>query len=104
MRCQPSKEIFYYIRQEQSIFNKKNTSFCKQLNGLEKHLFINCLEYDLNTVKSLIAFSFKCVNTGLVDSVKFVIGKISKFMELNLEFFDLYNLLKNFLRLDFRIT
>ena len=45
----------------------------------------------------MIEFSFKCVNIGLVDSVKFVIGNIVSFIELDLQFFYLYKLLNDLL-------
>ena len=86
MRCPLCKEVFLFIRGSQSTSDKKNTSFCIQLNRLEKRLFINCLEYESKIVKALISFSFKSVKMGLVDSVKFVVSSITYYMETNQEF------------------
>lgn len=51
---------------------------------LETRLFINLLDYDTKTKKSLISFSFRNANSGLVDSAKFVINKIASFERIQL--------------------
>ena len=76
-------------------FNKKNTSFCVQLKCLENRLFINCFDYELKIVRALIEFSYKSHNPGLVDSVKFVLNKISQCLEQRSDVIYWYQILNN---------
>jgi hypothetical protein len=103
MRSPLCKKIFFCVRENQSNLTKKSTSFCAQLNRIERRLFVNCLEYDTKMVKSLIEYSFKSHNTGLVDSVKFVIGRIADLMDANQDFFYLYAMLNNLLKVEFNV-
>ncbi|RNA24318.1 hypothetical protein BpHYR1_014391 [Brachionus plicatilis] len=52
-------------------------------------------------VKALIEFSFKCLNTGLVESIKFIINKINNRVNEEINIFYWYRLLNGLLRVDF---
>ncbi|CAF1122142.1 unnamed protein product [Brachionus calyciflorus] len=91
------KDVLFHIRETQ-ILSKKNTSFCAQLKCLEKRLFINCFDYELKIVKALIEFSYKNLNSGLVESVKFVVNKICQNLEQRSDALYWYQVLNNLLK------
>ena len=82
-------------------FDQKNTSFCKQLNNVEKKTQIDVMDYSLKTSLAIIDHLFIEENRGLVDSIKFIVTKIKLNMELNLAYFKVYDLLNDLLKIDF---
>ncbi|RNA14943.1 hypothetical protein BpHYR1_009616, partial [Brachionus plicatilis] len=50
------------------VYDRDNTSFCKQIKNVEEKLYIFCLDYDPNTMVELVNSLFRCNNMGLVDS------------------------------------
>ncbi|CAF0930523.1 unnamed protein product [Brachionus calyciflorus] len=95
LRSPSCKDVLFHIRE---ILSKKNTSFCAQLKCLEKRLFINCFDYELKIVKALIEFSYKNLNFGLVESVKFVVNKICQNLEQRSDVQYWYQILNNLLK------
>ena len=101
LRCPSCKDTLFYIRENQTYFNKKNTSFCVQLKCLESRLFINCFDYQPKIIKALIEFSYKSHNRGLVDSVKFVIINLTQNLERRSDVIYWYKILNELLKVFF---
>ena len=68
--------ILTFLRGNYDKFNQKNTSFCKQLNNVEKKTHIDVLDYSLKISLAIIDHLFIEENRGLVDSVKFIVSQI----------------------------
>jgi len=94
-------EIFNYLKGYYSKFDQTNTSFCKQIDFLNKKLYIDCTLYNYKTSLEIIEHHFKPKNQGLIDSIKYVINMIATIMNQNLDFFYLYNELNLLLKQSF---
>lgn len=80
-------EIFDHLNKKYEKFDRSNTSFCNQLGNLSGSLLIDCSVFKYKTSLDVIDLKFSCNNQGLVDSVKFLLSRISALMENNSNFF-----------------
>ena len=95
------KDVLLYLKGYYRTFDRQNTTFCKQLDYVGKKIFIDCAEYSGNISLALIDDLFKCKNDGLVDSIKFIFIQIKSLMNTNLEYFYLYELVNDLLKINF---
>lgn len=84
------KEIFNELRSKKIKFLRFNNSFVKQLDDLEKKIFVNCTDYDYDILIKSIESQFRCVNKGLVDSIVYILYLINSGIEQNTSYFYLY--------------
>jgi hypothetical protein len=94
-------ELLVYLRENYDYFEQKNTSYTKQMNNLEKKIHINLSEYNPKTAIEMIEHLLKCSNSGLVDSVKFIVLQLKLKLLSNNDFFYLFKILNDLLKVDF---
>jgi hypothetical protein len=96
--------LLRFLHSDYEHFDQKNSSFCKQLNNLEKKLHIDVMDFNPKTSIAVIEHTLRVENRGLVDSVKMVIEQIRKEMQTNSNsnhYFYLFKILNDLLKVDF---
>ena len=94
-------DVLLFLREKYEYFDQKNSSFCRQLINVKKKIYIDVIDYIPKTSIEIINHVFKN-NTGLVDSIKYLVSQIKEKMSLNQNYFHFYINLNDLLKIEFK--